>query len=210
MLTEVIFLLMGAFVGWVTAHSYYRKSTRDLRAEASELKEQIVSLKQTLRPKTTLEDFASALDGAGDWVQDSIANETVWIYQPDNSFQIVVGDLELDEPFSEPWIVFPDQHHNYRLPVRLSISGNTIKELDFISADGGRVFVPLPNSKRKGDTQISSWEESAISFKVGVIIGRFYIYKDMEGIARVCDIKIYRGRRDERLGHSSLVSKECI
>jgi hypothetical protein len=51
---EIVLFLLGLIAGCLTAHFYYRKSTRDLKTELSNLKD---ALQDALRPRTSLADF---------------------------------------------------------------------------------------------------------------------------------------------------------
>ena len=58
-------------------------------------------------------------------------------------FQIEIGGR--DREFSEEWTRrFPDKMGSSAYPVGLKVQGVEIKELTFVSCDGGRIFVPMP------------------------------------------------------------------
>jgi hypothetical protein len=186
---EVVLFLLGLLAGWLTAHFYYRKSTRDLKGELTNLKD---ALQEALRPKTSLADFEAMLYSS-EWRSETIAFANVWICEGDNSFQVVQGESELDEGFAEAWTEnFPDQQHSGRCPVYLKISGATVKEITFVSLDGGRVLVPMPQVRLENGKQIFYWREPSLKFKLGELIGRFYIHNNMYGVASFCHIAIER------------------
>lgn len=115
------------------------------------------------------------------WTDEHIKHTLVWICSEDAIFQIEKGDET--EDFTEEWTrKFPDVHGSRRYSVYLKIAGNIIKELTFISVDGGRYFVPMPKIRTIGKEIIGTdsqkvefyWETTSLEYKVGQIIGRFY------------------------------------
>jgi hypothetical protein len=105
----------------------------------------------------------------------------------------VQGESDIAETFSEPWTEnFPDQRHSGRCPVYLKIGAATVKEITFVSLDGGRVLVPMPRVRVENRRQIFYWRESSLEFSLGEIIGRFYIHNNMYGVASFCHVMIER------------------
>ena len=124
------------------------------------------------------------------WVREMIGNREVWISEVDNLFQIEVGDRA--GAFSEEWTrCFPDADGSSAYSVLLKVQGVEIKELAFISCDGGRIFVPRPAATPVGNQQLSfSYERGSLEYKVGQIVGQFYIYNTLEGVARAAGITV--------------------
>jgi len=123
------------------------------------------------------------------WKKEFIDNREIWVCEIDNTYQVEVGEKGRD--FTEAWTqVYPDKFGSSFYPVYLKINGVTIKQLSFVTCDGGRIFVPLPESKFKDKTQTFHWQIQSIAFKVGKIIGSFYIYNSLEGIAEASKILI--------------------
>ena len=86
---------------------------------------------------------------SSNWKKEYINQREVWIAEDNNTFQIQSGD-EGDE-FHESWTeMYPDQNTR-KYPVYLKIDNSIVKELDFISLDGGRIFVPMPDRTIEGD-----------------------------------------------------------
>jgi hypothetical protein len=120
----------------------------------------------------------------------SVHTET-WICQSDNTFQIRRG--ERDREFAERWTtVYPDSMSGAAYPVYLLINNNVIKELTFISMDGGRIVVPMaeirPTKAEKSAEYF--WNLNSLEVKVCRIIGDYYIYGDLEGIARMSGVSL--------------------
>ena len=124
------------------------------------------------------------------WVREMIGDREVWISEVDNLFQIEVG--RRDRAVSEEWTRrFPDADGSSTYPVLLKVQGVEIKQLVFISCDGGRIFVPRPVATPMGDQQLSfSYERNSLEYRVGQIIGQFYIYNTLEGVAQVAGITV--------------------
>ena len=122
------------------------------------------------------------------WRKETINHKEIWVNENDNTFQIEMGDH--GEEFREHWHeMYPDPV-GQRYPVYLTINNSRIKELLFISCDGGRILVPIPDRHFEEDKRAFRWVRDSLSFKVCSIIGHYYIYKNIEGIARVSKIKI--------------------
>jgi hypothetical protein len=67
-----------------------------------------------------------------------------------------------------------------------------IKELHFISVDGGRIFVPMPEMRVVDGKREFLWRTSSIEFRVGKVVGSYYRYEDLYGIAKRSKIEIVR------------------
>ena len=173
-------LLLGGLISWGITHRYYQKSTQDQRNALDQLSAE-------LKPKNTLHDFEKLLD-KDRWRKEFINDSEIWISEIDNTFQIEVGKRSSD--FSERWTtVYPDSSSS-SYPVYLKINGNVVKEFRFISLDGGRIFVPMPDIRMEHENPIYFWNLNSLELKVCMIIGEFYIYGDIFGIARRSKIEI--------------------
>jgi hypothetical protein len=205
-MTEIVLFVLGVGIGgattWWFSHVYYKKSTRDLQDRIDELTED-------LRPKNTLQDFEKFLD-ASEWREQLVDQSTIWVCDSDNTFQIARSEDE-SEPFDEPWVHHYPNSAAYATYVHLKINGNPIKQIRFITLDGGRIFVPMPEQRVIGSERKYFWISDAINFKVGKRIGSFYIYNSMERIATTSRIEILSSQElsrldgdvaDERLGRS--------
>ena len=126
------------------------------------------------------------------WFEGFIDNRHIWTCDNDVSYQIMDPDEEAKD-FHEEWTEnFPDPHA-FKYPINLIVGGITIKQISFISIDGGRYFVPLPEIEI-GDNRERSfyWNRSSLEYKVGQIISRFY-QEDKENLdtfAKETGIKI--------------------
>jgi hypothetical protein len=125
------------------------------------------------------------------WDKQLIKFKETFTCYDDTSYQIEIG--EMLQKFNEIWSdVYPDKEHSWLIPVYLKINGSTIKELYFVSCDGGRIFVPIPkrNIKKDGGGKVFYWEKDSFEFKLARIIGEYDIYNSLEKIAEMSKIEI--------------------
>lgn len=123
------------------------------------------------------------------WKKEFINNQEIWISEKNNLYQIEVGEKEKD--FVEEWTkVYPDKLGSGLYNVNLKINGVPIKEMPFVYCDGGRISVPMPEVRIKDDKRIFYWNKNSLEFKIGELIGSFYIYENMEGVAKMSKIGI--------------------
>lgn len=181
---EIVLLLIGALFGgaisWFITHKYSKKSSQEYKGLIQELSKGIKEV-------NTLEYFQILLDSS-DWEKEFISHREVWIAKENNKFQIQTG--EKGEDFHEPWIqVYPDQTTR-RYPVYLKIDSSIIKELDFISLDGGRIFVPMPDIVIEENKTRYLWNLNSLEVKVGNVIGSYYSYGSLESVARMSKIDL--------------------
>ena len=127
-------------------------------------------------------------DGHG-WRKEFIDNKEVWFYNENNFYQIEVGESVRD--FSESWTkVYPDKEGSWVKYVYLKAGNLSIKQFLFVSCDGGRILVPSPNREIVGG-KINYWfDKNSLEYKIGKIIGDFYIYDNIEGVAKMSNIEI--------------------
>jgi hypothetical protein len=175
LITFIAGVAIGGLLSWLITHAYYKRSSREQKAE-------LAQLSKKLSPKNTLSDFEQMLEESN-WIADSIDETEVWIAELDNTFQISRG--ERTDDFRERWTdVHPDKYSS-SYPVYLKINNTIIKELAFISVDGGRIFVPMPEIRPVSDEDVEYfWNTSSLGVKVCRIIGKYYIYNDLAGVAR--------------------------
>lgn len=165
----------GGLLSWLITHRYYIKSGQDQKQELERLSEK-------LKTKNTLADFEALLESSV-WSKETINNSEVWVSAADNTFQIAQG--ESTNEFVERWTKVHPDGNSSAYPIYLKINGNVIKELTFISVDGGRIFVPMPEVRPKGPKDVEYfWNMNSLSIKVCKIVGTYYIYKDIQGVAK--------------------------
>lgn len=174
-------VVLGAIASWLIAHYYYLKTAEDQKTVLTELSTQ-------LQQKNTLADFEVYLDKS-EWIKTHVDDKEVWLADTDNTVQIHIGDRDRD--FTEPWTtVYPDKNSSL-YPVYLKIGGTTIRQLNFISMDGGRIFVPMADRRVSANRALEYfWNVNSLEVKVCNIIGTYYIHKNLVGIAEMSKVDI--------------------
>jgi len=146
------------------------------------------TINQSAQTPNNIKTFEKHVEESS-WSKEFIGDKRVWICDDDNAFQIEADDNS--EDFTEKWTtVFPDRNGSGKREVYLSINGTRIKSYIFVWADGGRIFVPLPELESNNDEVTYYWERNSLDFKIGKIIGNFYIHKTIEGVAKIAKIEI--------------------
>jgi hypothetical protein len=116
-------------------------------------------------------------------------NPEKWIFRDDNSFVIEEGVDRTD--FHEEWIdSFPDKTAKSK-EVYLKINGELVnKPLRFVSADGGRYFVPMPSIGEAHGERYYYWDKDSLEYKVCKIIGEYYREKNLDEVGNFCGVLI--------------------
>ena len=175
LITFIAGVVIGGLLSWLITYAYYKKASR-------EQKDELNQLSAKLSPKNTLADFEKML-GDSTWTSDSINETEVWIADSDNTFQISRGKRTDD--FRERWTDMHPDKYSSSYPVYLKINNTVIKELPFVAVDGGRIFVPMPEIRPISEDNVEYfWNISSLGVKVCRIIGKYYIYSDLAGVAR--------------------------
>ncbi len=78
--------------------------------------------------------------------------------------------------------------------VQLKIGGAVVTELMFVALDGARIIVPVPERIFVEEELHYFWNPKSLSFRVGQIIGSYYIYEDTGGVANRCGVEIVNER----------------
>jgi len=176
-------VVAGALCSWLITHKYYKRA-------AAELKDDLARQTEQLRPKNTLSDFERLVDSSP-WTKRHIDMREVWVCDAENTFQIVEGEDSRD--FTERWTtVYPDRSGSAS-PIYLKVGSAVIKELTFVSMDGRRIFVPMAEVRpgRDGGAEYF-WNLNSLEVKVCHVVGSYYIYNDLEGVARRSGVTIVR------------------
>ena len=130
------------------------------------------------------------------WRKELIYNKTVRICENNPHYQIWIWDD--DRPFSEPWTnVYPDNQWNSKCSIELVNNWIIFKTIPRVFCDWQRIWVPLPQQeviKNKdnidNDERIYFRNKNSLEYKLGKLIGEFYIHKNMEGISQMSWIEI--------------------
>ena len=123
------------------------------------------------------------------WRNEHIGHSEVWVCEDNNTFQIHQCDDDRD--FSETWTkVFPDQSTKM-FHINLMIGSTIVKSLPFISADGGRYTLPLPELALINGSQSFHWSPNSVEVRVAEIIGNFYRYSSIKAVAEFTKIELH-------------------
>jgi hypothetical protein len=175
----------------------------DLRDNGNKLIESKSLIPKEKPYKTQLEIFEDYIENE-EWYEEDIDHKHIWICKKDNLYQIHEGD-DYDD-FSEPWTqVYPDSLGSGKNKVLLYYNNNLIKNFTFIYCDGGRINVVLPRREINHNNNLWEgkdlqggtyknvtfyWEKNSLGYKLTQLIGSFYIYDSIEGVARISKIEI--------------------
>lgn len=172
--------LIGGLISLLITNYYAKKSSQ-------ETKQLIGELAHGIKASNTLKYFEVLLVSSN-WKKEFINHREVWIAEDNTTFQIQSGDK--GDEFGESWTeMYPDQT-TLKYPVYLKIDNSIVKELDFISLDGGRIFVPIPDQTIKDDKTRYLWNINSLEVKVCKVIGKYYIYKNLVGVAKMSKVEL--------------------
>lgn len=126
------------------------KSTKVNTPDDSVIESLLKKLIARVTPEQKNLEYFHNLIKTGTWHQEFISTKELWICEEDNLCQIEVSHDT--EDFSEPWTkVYPDQNGSWKSSVYLRVNNVAIKEILFVSCDGGRIFVPMPEVRMKNE-----------------------------------------------------------
>jgi hypothetical protein len=181
LLTFIAGAVIGALSSWLITRYYAVKASDEQRTELNRLRDE-------LKPRNTLEEFERRLETAT-WTKQFIDHVETWVCDADNTFQVIHGERTRD--FTERWTtVYPDRSAA-AYPIFLKIGGVVVKELTFISMDGGRIFVPMAEIRPAGEGSVDYfWNLNSIEVKVCRVIGSYYIYETLERVAKHSKIEL--------------------
>lgn len=177
----IVGAILGAIPSWFISKSFAEKSSKELETKLRNQTSKIESA-------TTFINFERMLRTSM-WRKEYIGHEEVWICENNNTFQIHIGDDNRE--FKETWTsVFPDQNTTM-FHVNLTIGETIVKSLPFISADGGRYTLPLPELAFINNVPSFNWSPNSVEVKVSEIIGNFYRYSSIKEVATFAKIELH-------------------
>jgi len=137
-----------------------------------------------------LEEFSNLMKNSS-WRREIINDKEVYFSNKNNFYQIEIGSIKRD--FTEDFTrVYPDDSGSWLKPVYLKFQEVIVKEIPFISCDGGRIFIPLPEVSIENKVRFFQYKENSLEYKLAKIIGKFYIYKTIEEVSKKSGIKIIK------------------
>lgn len=166
---------------------FFRGLAQDLDREYQADEKRITEIVDLAPKPDRFFNWKSLLEN-GNWTQQEFLTsegyETVWISEDDMSYQIVETGIVAVKDFDEPWVKrFPDKHTSSYY-VNLVESGNVVEQEIFVSLDGGRYFVPIPEIS-VGDYHGESsdltyyYDHGSLRFLLGKVIGRYYYMENL-------------------------------
>jgi hypothetical protein len=178
-------LIVGAIVGaipsWFISKSFSDESSKELETQLNNHASKIESA-------TTFNSFERMLR-TSNWKKEHIGHGEIWVCEKNNTFQIHMCDD--DREFKESWTsVFPDQNTTM-FHVNLTIGGTIVKSLPFISADGGRYTLPLPELAVIDGKPSFFWSSNSVEVRVAEIIGNFYRYGSLGEVAEFTKVELH-------------------
>ena len=177
--------ILGLISSWFIAKLFAKKSSDDID---NKLKKQTAQLSSA----NNFTSFEHMLRTAK-WRREDIDNDEVWVCEQNNIFQFKRSDDR--EEFREKWTsVFPDQSGSM-FHINLLINGTVVRSLPFVSSDGGRYTLPLPDITLIDEEQVFSWYKDDIDVVISEIIGNYYHYDSIEQVAKLTKVKLARGRK---------------
>ena len=182
---ELLSLIVGALIGaipsWFISKSFATASSKELEQK---LKLQTSAIESA----STFHSFEKMLR-TSNWVKEYINDHDVWVCEKNNTFQLHNNEDRRD--FKETWTsVFPDQNTSM-FHINLTVNGIIIKSLPFISADGGRYTLPLPELEVFENKPSFYWSPNSVEVKIAEIIHNFYRCDSIKEVAKFTKISLH-------------------
>lgn len=130
------------------------------------------------------------------WKKEIIEDSTVWFSCRDGSYSIEIrhsADEIINPNFNESWTNFFANPHASIRKVWLRVNGVKIKQLTFVYCDGARILMPLPKKRIKHGEIVYILDKRTLDYKLGKIIGDFYIYESLDKLAEKLQLRIVPG-----------------
>jgi len=177
--------ILGVISSWVIAKIFANKSS-------SELDDKLTQQTQKLSSATNFVSFERMIRSAK-WKCEHIGRDEVWVCESNSLFQFKRSEYR--EEFREKWTsVFPDQNGS-RFHVNLMINGTVVRSLPFVSGDGGRYTLPLPDLALVNEEQVFTWYKDDLDVLISEIIGNYYRYSSIVDVAKFTKVELVPGRK---------------
>ena len=148
------------------------------------------------RLKNDLQIFESHLETLK-WRKETIDDYEYFIFEVDSLYQIKIGEYEEDE-FYEDWLKrFPAAHESKKQKIHLKHNNVPIKELYFVSADGHKYFVPMPEPQTIANDHQYYYVQNSLEYKLAKVIGRFTDFNNLENFAKFCGVYVVKSSPEE-------------
>lgn len=184
---------MNIFIGWVLGiiSSWFISSIFANRS-SSEIDNKLEKQTSKLSSGTNFVSFERMIRTSR-WNCEEIDHDEVWVCESNNLFQFKRSGDRRD--FREKWTsVFPDQNGSM-FHINLMINGTVVRSLPFVSGDGGRYTLPLPDVALIDNEQVFTWYLDEIDVLIAEIIGNYYHYGSIEQVANFTKVELLKGRK---------------
>ena len=113
-------------------------------------------------------------------------NQYIYCYKKYPNFQIVIDwDKDIVDNFQEEWMSFsPGNQNNASYYVKLEVNGMLLGKELFVSLDGHRYFVPVPNIKKALESGSRTFYYNDQQIKLANIAGRYYYNENIYEFAK--------------------------
>jgi len=181
----VISAMLGGVISWWLTKYYYIKSNNELESSLKKMTRNLSSL-------DTLEEFECLLSQS-EWDKNHEGSEPVFVCKAKPTFQFDMRGER--EDFYEDWMkVLPDKNGK-AFDLNLKINGTIIKTMRFVSADGGRYTVPLPEVYLSNKKQAFAWRKNTLAYKVASVIDNFYRCNSLDEVGKFVGIDVFTEQR---------------
>ncbi len=176
---------LGGIISWWLTKHYYIKANNELEASLDKMTRKLSS-------KDTLEEFDRLLTQA-EWEKNYEGSEPVFVCKAKPTFQFDMRGES--EDFYEDWMkVLPDKNGK-AYDLNIKINGVIVKTLRFISADGGRYTVPLPEVYLSDGKQEFLWRKNTLAYKVATVVDNFYRCHSLEEVGQFVGVDVITEQR---------------
>lgn len=87
----------------------------------------------------------------GVWKKKTFDSQEIWICSDTDEYQLITWGVVVDG-FKEKWTeIFPDNENNASYKLFLKRNGIIVREFTWVSCDGGRIWMPIPEGKNLWD-----------------------------------------------------------
>lgn len=177
--------ILGVISSWLIAKVFAKKSS-------AELDSKLTKQTQKLSSTTSFVSFERMIRSAK-WKCENIDNDEVWVCESNSLFQFKCSEDRTG--FREKWTsVFPDQNGS-RFHINLMINGTVVRSLPFVSGDGGRYTLPLPDLALVNGEHVFTWYKDEIDVLIAAIIGNYYSYNSIDQVAKFTKVELVSGRK---------------
>lgn len=131
------------------------------------------------------------------WEAKVFNHVSTWICKDTDEYQLVEWNIVRNN-FREDWTrIFPDNENNTSYQLFLKRNGIIVREFTWVSCDGGRVWMPIPEMKNLWDT--NSWDfkieyffkKNSLKFRMLQKIWEHWSETSFERLFERAKIKIY-------------------